>query len=623
MSLLNALSLRSKFLIMLLIPLSGLIFFGARQVLDQQDVAVRMSSLNQLASLGVNIGVLVHEIQKERGRSAGYLGAKGTAFKKELADQRDLADTKIKELQGFLTTFDADRFGSGFTESLTEAKVRLQALAEFRSKVDTLQVTGAETVTFYSGVIRSLLYPLEMMPRLSSDASVTVMIFAYVNFLQGKEMAGVERAVLVNTFANNGFAPGLFRRFSALMAQQEAYFTVFSMLAERDQVTFMKQTVAGQSVVDVDKFRNLAFDKAAVGNFGVEPAAWFAASTARIDLLKKVEDRLAHDLEERTDGLSRNATHTFWTVLSLTAVATIIAVLLGLLLARQILVQVGGEPAEVMRIAEQVAAGDLRLASGVQASGIHGAVRQMVVRLNEVIGNVRHVAEAMAADSQQVSESSQVLASGAAEQAASVEETAAAIEEMSSSFAQNLDNARTTEKMAREGATQATLGGEAVAKAVTALNDIASKILIVGDIARQTNLLALNAAIEAARVGTYGKGFAVVAAEVRKLAERSQHAASEITGISATSEQVAKEAGALLGQLAPDIRQTAELVSEISHASQEQADGVEQVNLAMQQLDSVIQGNAAAAEQLAASADSLSAQAANLRESIAFFRLQA
>ncbi|WP_231750152.1 methyl-accepting chemotaxis protein, partial [Blastomonas sp. CCH1-A6] len=146
----------------------------------------------------------------------------------------------------------------------------------------------------------------------------------------------------------------------------------------------------------------------------------------------------------------------------------------------------------------------------------------------------------------------------------------ASMEEMAANIKQNADNAAQTEKIARQSSKDAEISGEAVNKAVGAMQMIAEKIGIVQEIARQTDLLALNAAVEAARAGEHGRGFAVVASEVRKLAERSQGAAAEISQVSSDTVKAAGEAGEMLARLVPDIRRTAELVSEISAACREQ-----------------------------------------------------
>jgi methyl-accepting chemotaxis protein len=194
------------------------------------------------------------------------------------------------------------------------------------------------------------------------------------------------------------------------------------------------------------------------------------------------------------------------------------------------------------------------------------------------------------------------------------------MEEMASNIKQNADNAAQTEKISRQSAKDAEVSGDAVNKAVIAMQTIAEKIAIVQEIARQTDLLALNAAVEAARAGEHGKGFAVVASEVRKLAERSQTAALEIGGLSGETVKAAKAAGEMLVKLVPDIRKTAELVSEISAACREQDIGASQINEAIQQLDKVTQQNAAASEQMSATSEELASQAEELQTSIAYFR---
>ncbi len=248
------------------------------------------------------------------------------------------------------------------------------------------------------------------------------------------------------------------------------------------------------------------------------------------------------------------------------------------------------------------------------------ALRTMVDRLRGIVGDIRSATDSVASGSAQVSQSAQQLSSGATEQAASAEEVSSSMEQMSSNIRQNADNALQTEKLSQKSSSDAEEGGQAVRETVAAMKEIAEKISIIEEIARNTNLLALNAAIEAARAGEAGKGFAVVASEVRKLAERSQTAAGEISELSTRSVAVAERAGEMLEQIVPDIKRTAELVQEISAASNEQNSGAEQINSAINQLDTVIQGNASASEEMASMSEELSGQAEQLQSTIAFFK---
>jgi len=277
----------------------------------------------------------------------------------------------------------------------------------------------------------------------------------------------------------------------------------------------------------------------------------------------------------------------------------------------------------VTRIAQEIATGDLdmEVRERSERDELMRALATMVRKLTAVVRNVKSVADHVASGSAQLSAASEQISQGATEQASSIEEISSSMEQMGSNIRQNAENAVQTEKIAMKAATDAKEGGNAVARTVEAMKQIAGKISIVGEISRQTNLLALNAAIEAARAGEQGRGFAVVASEVRKLAERSQKAAGEITELSTSSVAIAEKAGMLLSQILPDVQRTAELVQEISAASREQDTGAAQVNKAIQQLDQVIQQNASSAEETSSTAQSLTGQAAAVQEAMSFFKV--
>ncbi|MCD4667224.1 MAG: methyl-accepting chemotaxis protein, partial [Sulfurimonas sp.] len=217
---------------------------------------------------------------------------------------------------------------------------------------------------------------------------------------------------------------------------------------------------------------------------------------------------------------------------------------------------------------------------------------------------------------------SQTLSSGATQQASSLEETSAALEEMSGSVSESAKNAQDTNELAESAAKMAIQGGEEVTKTVEAMRTISEKIGIIEDIVYQTNLLALNAAIEAARAGEHGKGFAVVAAEVRKLAKRSQVAAQEISTITTASVKVSETAGELISGLVPKIKETADLVQNISDSAKEQDIGISQINTAMTQLDQLTQSNASSSQELASASEELSGQTDSMVEMMNFFQMQ-
>jgi len=315
--------------------------------------------------------------------------------------------------------------------------------------------------------------------------------------------------------------------------------------------------------------------------------------------------------------------------------AIALSVVITLLIVRSITVPLSKTVAALDRVAE----GDLTVVVDVDTQDELGlmakALNTAVEKLNSTMQEVADSAANASSSSQQLAAASEAIASGAQEQAASLEETSASLEEITSTVRQSADNAQQASQLASSSKDSALQGQEVVAKAITAMSEINAAsakisdiISTIDEIAFQTNLLAVNAAVEAARAGDEGRGFAVVASEVRSLAQRSAVAAKEIKvliqdslrKVNAGSELV-NRSGETLHGIVGSVKRVTDIVSEMAAAAGEQSAGVEQVNTAMTQMDQVTQGNSAQTEELSATAESLSEQAAHLLELVGTFTL--
>ncbi|APR40340.1 chemotaxis protein [Paraburkholderia sp. SOS3] len=357
----------------------------------------------------------------------------------------------------------------------------------------------------------------------------------------------------------------------------------------------------------------------------------------QLDIIRDVNLQGASDEGDVANLAYLRAKHL---LIFVTATAVVAGLLVTMLITLTLVRKLGGEPSKAASLAAKIASGDLLVPVIIKKGDTSSLMHSMAFmkdQLAQIVVGIKSTSDSIAIAASEIAQGNADLSQRTEEQAASLEQTASSMDQLTGAVRQNADSAREATQLAHSVAGTAARGEEAVGRVVDTMREISESstkvseiISVIESIAFQTNILALNAAVEAARAGEEGRGFAVVASEVRNLAQRSATAAGEIKELIVESEgrveqgsKLVEEAGGTIRQLVSSVRHVANIMQQISSASDEQTAGIEQINKAIAQMDDVTQQNAALVEQASAAVHSMDEQARSLHEAVAVFKIEA
>jgi methyl-accepting chemotaxis protein len=580
-------SIKAKLLTLVLLPSLGLTALGVIAI-RQRLVALRDSGrLEAMTTLVSSISSYVHEAQKERGATGVFMGSAGTRYGPEVAAQRLLTNARRAEFDSVLATTDLAPFGEAFASALERVmKSHYRRLPDHRDGVDKLAMPGSDGVGFYTQMNAGFLDAIDYLSTASSDARLTIALTAYVNLLRGKERTGVERAVMANAFARGRYENGVeFMRFHTAVVTQDAFLQGFRKLASKAQVAFVDSLMVGPPIEESAAMRKIALDHVGAADLGgVDGAVWYTRMTEKINLLKKVEDRLSSELQASSaarKSADRNALVAYSAVLVILGMTALIMVVI-------VTRTVTGSMRRMLDVLTRVASRDLTVV--IDASS-RDEVGQMAAALNEAVNAMASTVRGISENSITVASSSDELTAVSTQMGATAEETAAQSNVVSAAAEQVSRNIQTvataSEELGasiREIAKNTAEAGRVAANAVIVADntnrtitklgessvEIGNVIKVITSIAEQTNLLALNATIEAARAGEAGKGFAVVANEVKELAKETARATEEIGRKIAAIQGDTEGAVSAIGEIGSIIAQINDIQSTIATAVEEQ-----------------------------------------------------
>ncbi|MBF0281719.1 MAG: nitrate- and nitrite sensing domain-containing protein [Zetaproteobacteria bacterium] len=624
-------SLSKRLLLLIILPAIGLLFYAGIYIKEKHDAATSVETIaTKYTHFNQYAADLVHELQKERGMSAGYIGSTGQKFADTLPKQQQLVDKNMAIFAQHIETYSQQHDFFNVPEldaKLAHIMQQLDQLRATRQSIADLTMTVQQEVGYFSALIADIREIPALLAKILagpeaysgidivvSNAKLSLMMEAYAQYTGIKENAGIERAVLSNVFAKGSFSDALFEKFITLVANQNQAENTFKNIASQEAWQMYQQGLDKETIDTALHYRQQAQNKQV---YNVDATAWFNAATARINLFRNIENNLLEDMEATADTMVNEAVMLRNLTIIITLVLLIGGIFVSILIAKSLI-----NPIHVaVAASEKIAQGELdtpivthlhdemghllkalekmrmglklalqeREAHQLQERKImqqqldeqakeseiirefEREISQFVSHVDSSSQQVNTAAEALASMSEELTAQAESASGGTEQGIIHVSATAAATEEMSATIQEVTHRVQNALQIAEQAAAEAIQTNAIMDRLSQASSDIGHVVNTIHDIAEQTNLLALNASIEAARAGDAGRGFAVVANEVKDLAQQTGQATKEIDSQIASMQHESASAVTALQAISRIIEEINEHTMTISSAMEEQS----------------------------------------------------